>query len=322
MRIYKLALGLAVSISMAGLWPASSFALNSATHPTGITISPATQNIDIINGQGNEVVNFSITNDEPINQTVTLKATSFNSLNYTGGIFFIGTTPSQSVSQALTNWLVLPSNVIEIPADKTVIVPLLIKNIESLAPGGHYAALLVYINQNQSSKSSAVNVQPVATSLMFITKVNGATYKMSLEKVIAPRSFFNLPSNTTLTFYNSGNTQVTPRGYVAITDSKNHLISKGIINTESLYLLPGNYRNYQVQLNSVMKTKEIGDYKLSVFYTFDGYNGVREYQESLFLGTPALLIELSLILLIIIAVFSFLFWKFYWSKRPAFKETR
>jgi hypothetical protein len=276
-----------------------------ASRPTGITISPAYQQINILSSETTQPVIFKVTNNEYYPQTLQLKTSDFSAFNNTGGLFFVGTNPTElQKSYGLAKWLNLPEETVTIAPRQTSNVTVVVQNRDDLAPGGHYGALLFYVaGVNSSLKTNRVGVYPVATALMFVTKINGATYRLSLNQVNYSSDFFKLPTTVSLRFYDAGNTQLTPRGYITITDSKGNLISKGIINEGSLLLLPQNYRYYSVPLQPIAITKRVGVYKLTVYYTFDGYTShYRVFQASLFLGTPELLLEAIGLLIIVLAV--------------------
>lgn len=266
--------------------------------PTGITISPPLQKVNIIPGTNQETVNFTLTNNEAFPQVIQLKTADFNSLNDSGGLLFVGTSPQQLKQEyGLAKWLVLPSTNIVAPPHQAVPVSVLVQNRPDLAPGGHYGALLFYLGNNGSSRGQ-VNITPVATALLFVTNLNGATYRLDLQSVQSPHSFFKLPTSVSFRFYNKGNTFLTPRGFITLTDPHGKLVAKGIINAASSLILPQTVRNYAVPLQTVALSKGVGNYTLTVNYRFDGLNQYRAYRNSLFLGTPGLLAAIFVVGLI------------------------
>ena len=248
--------------------------------PQGITVSPAFQQVQVPDGVAEQPVNFTITNDKTAPQTVNLSVADFNTLNESGGLFFVGTNPTALQKKyGLAKWISLPSKQLTIPAKKTVTVQASILNLPTLTPGGHYGALMIALAGGQGGNNS-IGVKPIASSLLFITKVPGDTHRLSLSNVYVKHSLTTLPKNVSLRFYNGGNTHVVPRGVVKLIDPKGNTVSQGTINQSSGIILPVSYRVYQVDLNKISQSNELGSYKLAVDFRFDGISQFRSYQTS------------------------------------------
>jgi len=251
-----------------------------AQQPSGITVSPAFQQVAIPAGAAEQPINFSITNDKSTPQTVNLSVADFNTLNESGGLFFVGTNPTALQKKyGLAKWVSLPANALTIAAKQTVPVKANILNLPTLTPGGHYGALMIELASGQSGANS-VGVKPIASSLLFVTKMPDDTHHLRLDNVSFNSSLTSLPKNVSLRFYNDGNTHVVPRGVVKLVDPRGKLVSQGIINQNSGIILPATYRVYQVGLNQVSSSNAIGSYKLTVDFRFDGMSQFRSYQAS------------------------------------------
>ncbi len=256
--------------------------------PQGITVSPAFTQMKITQTETEHPLQFKVTNNEPKEQTLKLSAADFNTLDESGGLLFVGSNPSALQKKyGLANWIRLPEDTVTVPAKQTVTVNATILNQPDLAAGGHYGALMFSLPVNDSGDAqNKIAVHPIASSLLFTTKVGGETYKLKLADVNDNHSVFKLPSSITLRFKNDGNTHLIPRGVVTLTDPRGRIVSKGIINADSGIILPETYRRYSVPFNKIVTASIPGKYKMTVNYRFDGYEQFRTYQSSQILLTP------------------------------------
>jgi hypothetical protein len=272
----------------------------------GITITPVFQQVNIPEGADQQPINFSVTNNEKSTQTLSLSAADFNTLNETGGLLFVGANPTALQKKyGLAEWLALPQKQIVLQPGQTVQIKGSVLNLATLSAGGHYGALMLTSAGPGNSGPNNITLHPIASSLIFVTKLGGDTHRLGLSNVSLNRSLFHLPGSVTLRFHNDGNTHLTPRGTVTITNSSGKLISKGIINVDSGIILPETFRRYYVPLQSVSQANLPGSYVVKVDYRFDGINQFREYKQS-FIYAPAGSIVLIASALIIIV---FVLWR-------------
>ncbi|HET7827239.1 MAG TPA: hypothetical protein VFK97_00020, partial [Candidatus Saccharimonadales bacterium] len=266
MRIKSLAIGLSLVLLGFGLGGRASSAA-----PTGLTISPAFQMVTIQAGAASQPVSFKITNDQPAAQDLSFSVRDFNTLNESGGLFFVGTNPTALQKKyGLAKWLSLSTSQVIIQPHQTFTLDGQILNQPSLSPGGHYGALLISIGGGPAG--GQVSLEPIASSLLFVTKPAGATHFLSLSNVSFKHSLLSLPPAVNLRFQNTGNTHVVPRGVVNITDGHGRLISKGIINQNSAIVLPQTYRQLSVPMQKIVSPGRPGQYQLTVDFRFDGIN--------------------------------------------------
>lgn len=270
--------------------------------PKGITVSPAFSQTVINATETEHPISFKVTNNESVEQTLQISTADFNTLDESGGLLFVGTNPTAIQKKyGLANWIRLPETSVTISPKQTVDVNATILNEQSLSPGGHYGALMLTLpTDNSGSTKNSVSVRPIASSLLFVTKTGGETYKLRLTDVESSHNMFKLPDSVTLRFYNSGNTHLIPRGTVEIKDPKGKVVRRGIINVNSGIILPETYRRYSVPLTKVSAPKAPGTYRLTVNFRFDGYEQFRTYQTSQFLLTP-IVVFLSILVLFILA---------------------
>jgi hypothetical protein len=276
--------------------------------PSGIILSPAVVQASIGSTESEHQLNFQITNNKPKTQTINISSADFNTLDESGGLLFVGTNPTQLQKKyGLATWITLPQTSLTLEPKQTATITAVISNQASLAPGGHYGALMLALDDNsQPSTTNNVAVHPIASSLLFVNKVGGDTHKLRLTNVYASHNIFKLPSQITLRFYNDGNTHLIPRGTIEVTDPQGKLVAKGIINENSNLILPETYRRISVGLNKVGNSLIPGKYKITTNFRFEGYDQFRSYQSSQFILTPAILLFIAIIVVIIAAVAIFL----------------
>lgn len=246
-------------------------------------------------------VQFGVTNNKPTAQTIDFSTADFNTLGESGGLVFIGTNPTEIQKKyGLSEWLKLEQDSVTIQPNKTATIRGVIMNNDSLSPGGHYGALMLYLNSGNSNSGNKIALKPIASSLLFVTKTGGDTHKLELASVDAKRNLFNLPEVVNLRFHNTGNTHLIPRGTITITKSDGSIIKRGIINENSNIILPETYRVYTIPLKNISSANIPGDYKLTVDYRFEGYDQFRRYQQSMFLLTPPFAIIAASVLIVVV----------------------
>ena len=270
--------------------------------PTGITISPAYQQVSLPGDKPEVPVNFKLTNNESRVQVLNLSAADFNTLNESGGLLFVGSNPTDIQKKyGLAKWLRIPQPQISIQPHQTIDINASVLNLFDMPAGGHYGGLL--ISDASLPQANKVSVKPVASSLLFVTKLGGDTHRLGLAGVTFSRNIFKLPSNVTLRFHNDGNTHLIPRGVVYLESPSGRVISKGIINDDSGIILPETYRRYYVPMQAISKASQPGKYKLRVDFRFDGISTFRSYQSSFWHMSYWLPATLALVLLAVIRIF-------------------
>jgi hypothetical protein len=270
--------------------------------PSGITLSPAVVQTAVQEGEAEHKLEFKVTNNKKVEQTISITTADFNTLDESGGLVFVGTNPSKLQKKyGLATWVTLPTSNITLKPRETSTITASVVNQASLASGGHYGALLLGLadDSGKARGNNKVALHPIASSLLFINKVGGDTHKLKLTDVYSSHNIFNLPKAVTLRFYNDGNTHLIPRGTVSVTDPHGKLISKGVINENSAIILPETYRRYSVPLNDISTAALPGKYKITVDFRFDGIDQFRTYQ------TSQLLLTSTLVLLIVAIIIFF-----------------
>jgi hypothetical protein len=234
----------------------------------GLTLSPPLKDIILSPGLLETSADILLTNNTSQQVKAQLKLVDLRSLGDFGG---------NSLDKAglpdeynLANWMTLPSgSEVTIPANQTVVAKVTITNRSDLTPGGHYGAVIVTTGSGTAPKSN-VSISQQVVSLIFVKKLGGEQYGLDLKKMLVDQDKGDLPRSVSLNFASTGNVHVIPRGYIEVTDPKGKLVAKGIINPDSLLVLPGATRQLMTSLQPVANSSVSGQYKITAHYRYDG----------------------------------------------------
>lgn len=146
---------------------------------------------------------------------------------------------------SLSSWVYLDKQTVVLNPGETKPVKVTITK-EKLSPGGHYGSVLAEIKAADTTKKT-VKIKGVLASLLFVRASTGseieeakiAFFGPSEQSISAPESFI-------FRFQNTGNVDLTPYGLVEVKDMRGRLVSKGIVNEDSLITLPEAIRKYSV----------------------------------------------------------------------------
>lgn len=271
----------------------------------GITVTPAIIKIDLKPGQPQADFNISVTNNTNQDLDLVVSSVDFKSLNSSGGLAFISSTSSQlNQSHGLASWLQFGVQNIHLIPKQSLSVPVIVQNRADLAPGGHYAAVLFKGEASSTDKGAThVAINQVASSLVFIQKLGGEKFGISLAKPKVPTSWLHLPSSINLFFRNTGNTQEVPYGIVTITDPLGKEVSRGQINTEQSLVLPDSTRLYRTPLLSTGHSWLGGKYKVKVVYHSDGVKFTRTMtSEFMYFNLKFIVLAILIIFVAVIVV--------------------
>lgn len=280
---------LALALVAAGaLWPLS---LQAAAGPAAASITPAFQEIDVSQAAPQQSFSFKLTNHSSYPQRYDLSAVDFGTLDETGGVAFLGDNTSNFEQKyGLASWLVLEKTVVFADPGQTQTLEVTVQNRESLAPGGHYGAILVKASpQNAQAGGDKVELQAVLSSLILVKKEGGLRYDLKLDRESDNANVLRLPGLISLRFQNAGNVHAVPRGLVRLIDPRGREVARGIINTDSSFVLPESFRRLQVTTQPLSRAWLPGRYRLAVQYRYDGGTQVTTWERSLWL-LPATLV--------------------------------
>jgi hypothetical protein len=239
-----------------------------------IIISPFLSETKILAADPSKDVSVNLVNNTGRTQSFVITALDFGSLSESGGVVFAGNTNDKLIHKyGLATWLRLPKDHITLSSGQSTSVQATIVNEPTLGPGGHYAALIMTVVNAASAGTETVSVKQKISALIFATKVGGEVYDLRLTKIQQDGSWRQLPKIITLDFKNTGNVHVVPRGIVRLISPSGNVVSRGIINEASAYVLPETSRQLVIQTESVSNHGwEPGTYKLQVDYRYDGYD--------------------------------------------------
>jgi len=267
---------LIVALSLSLVLPSMVYAQSPAkVVPTSrdITISPFLQTVTIAGSEATKTFPVELTNGTKTDKIFNLSVLDFGTLGETGGLVFAGANASSLVKKyGLASWLQLDMNTLTIAAGQKAKVTATITNANDLSPGGHYAAIVATVDASEASGSNTVNLKQKISSLVFATKTGGETHDLHLASMTSNASWHSLPTEVVLRFQNKGNVHVVPRGLVELKNPVGQVISKGVINEASSYVLPESTRALTVNLTAIKKSlSRPGAYHLVVNYRYDGY---------------------------------------------------
>lgn len=294
----------ALGLLAGGLWPA---AQAMAVAGPGFAVSPAFGQITVAQNQPQVTYDVELTNHNTQDQAFALSLVDFGSLDENGGVAFLGTPTSELQHKyGLASWMTLPESSLVVPAGKTVTVPVVIQNRESLAPGGHYGALLATALTAGSGGGDSVGVKQVLSSLLLVTKEGGLKQELSVVSQTPQAGWWNLPTELTQRYHNTGNVHLVPRGVVSVKDPFGREVVRGAINEDSKVILPDTFRNYTTELIAVAQAWWPGRYRIITSYRFDGTDQVKIYErDTVYAGS---VIAWILILLVVSAAAGLVWW--------------
>lgn len=270
----------------------------------GIGLSPSIQEVQLNEDQ--KSVNFEVNISNSTNETVDLRLSTldFGALDESGGIAFIGKTSDETTSYGLSQWMILEKDRLALKPGQTQSVKVTIDNKDNLSPGGHYGAVVVTSVSPGGEQNSSLSVLPAGSTLVLLRKNGGEIQELKLDSINTNKSLIKLPNEVTLRFQNVGNVHLVPRGTVELFGPTGSLISSGIINQQSSFVLPESFRQITVNLDLNGQPWLPGRYKLEVNWRYDGKE---EFETTIqyvwYVGKITIFIFITLCLLIVLILF-------------------
>jgi len=273
---------------------------------TGFSISPPL--IDMVINQADNEKSFvlNISNHSPSSEVFKLSVLDFGSLQESAGVAFFGFEKKELENKySLASWIKLEKDAFVVDPDQTLPVKITIINRQSLSPGGHYGAILVKLDDQNSDQTRLVGLTQNYASLIFVKKTGGEVYGLDLAETNFKPNPIIMTKEINLRFENVGNVHLVPRGKVEIEDPRGKLVAKGIVNSDSAIIMPESFRNYFVKINKVDKIFWPGKYSLKVGFRHQGLEEFKYYQtgffyfgDYLFWGLMVLLPILAIVLFV------------------------
>lgn len=270
------------------IWPAGWVA--AARENQGYAISPAFQELTLKAGESQLQYTVKVTNQSPQSQVFALTAVDFKSLDETGGVAFVGK-PARELDHkyGLASWMRLDQSSVTVKPGETVDVAAAIENRDTLAPGGHYGAVLATAATDAGGATGQfrVGLRQVLSSLVLLIKEGGSKPDLKLAGQTTDGDWLKLPTRSEQRFYNAGGVHVVPRGVVAVNDPTGKVVVRGALNEASGVILPESYRRYQTALTQVARAWMPGRYTVETMYRYDGTEQTKRFVSSFFYaGSP------------------------------------
>ena len=242
-----------------------------ASPKSGITVEPAFVVIQLTPNDSTKTSAINIKNENSYAVSLNL---SLKEVDVSSGIL----APTKEIDTNQDQTVVVDKNNFDLAAGASSTVTVTVVNTSSLPPGGTYRALVI----KQFSKADAsVAMQTAISASIFITKQQGAIRSLDLNDIIIKQTLWQEPSGVLLTFKNTGNTHVVPRGIVAVTNKdKSSFYKKGTINQESITVFPGKSMTISSQLTILQKSWLPSKQKVVVQYRFDGLDDVQTAEKT------------------------------------------
>lgn len=213
------------------------------TVPGSMTVQPSFQEIIIDAAEKEKRGVINITNSDSEDVHVTLQATEIQQVDVQGNVLLADKPTSPAT--ALASYISFDTPDFVLKAHGSSSVPFTIRNSVDLSPGGHYSALIARFAAKDAESTSVV---PAISSFVIVRKTGGEQYHLSLSEVRIDSRWFSLPEKVVLRLNNQGNSHLTPHGLVEILDWKAHRTAMGIINVDSVLVLPQSERELSVPI--------------------------------------------------------------------------
>lgn len=227
----------------------------------GVVLSPAFEEVVMTPDDTEKKVAIQLQNNDTKEVTFELFPINFRLVDDYGKIGFVGQ-DSKEYSFALSSFILLDDSTYTLRPKEKISIPVTIKNRQDLSPGGHYAAIVARVVQ----ENKETVISPAVSSLILLRKTGGETYNLSIRDAGWPRGLFafGYKSNFSVLFQNQGNVHLTPFGEIRVTDVLGRTLYKGVVNTSSLKIFPLSRRYIPVKLTRLNWSLPISINKISI----------------------------------------------------------
>lgn len=234
----------------------------------GVTVSPAQITMSIDKNETSAEDSVSVRNDYA--QPLRFEA-SIRGIQQSGDGSLV---PSTDIDRSLAATLSVTPRSFSLEPGQSINLRLVVTDSGQLSPGGHYASL--FIRQANDDTEQQLSLSPAISVTIFLIKENGAIRDLSVSSAKDDGSLFRVPKNITLTFYNNGNVRLVPRASVSLRAPGGAQVKSGVVNQESLWVLPSGNSNLQAHLASLSLPWLPGRYTMHVLYRYDGSEAQKE----------------------------------------------
>lgn len=235
----------------------------------GVSVSPSLARIDL--SQDPPFFELKYVNDSTSPVFIKLTGRDFSSLEDGWRINFLEDPDLQSFSYSLSSWLKFtPENFLLLP-QKSQTVKVDIRHSD-LTPGAHYGSIVADLASSAPQQPADVQVSGQLISLAFVRASTGRERtEIGINSFSSTtRNLFSLPDKFLLRLNNSGNTEVVPRGVLIIYDFRNREVARGILNQQSLIVLPETLRRFEIPVSINQPIYRLpGFYQASLIVNYD-----------------------------------------------------
>ncbi len=259
-RVLQLILMMIVALGLILAQPRS---VSAQSPSETIQVSPTFQEIVLSDERASASGSISLTNTSKTAQSFTVYAVDIQQFDSDGRVI-LADKPLAGSAFSLADFIELSDDVIEIPSGSTAQISFTIRQDQSLSPGGHYAAVVAKLSSAVPANQQVV--LPAVSSFVLVRKVGGEQFHLSLGEnaLTSAKIMQNIPTEMSLTFSNEGNVHVIPHGMITFTDVFGRLVAKGIVNENSVFVMPQTQRDLVTHLSQVNSAFPVMAYKAEI----------------------------------------------------------
>ena len=243
----------------------------SAADSGSLSISPAVQNLVALTAQQSLEYSVTVTNNTATELVISPSAHNFSTIGSNGQLVFTDTKAADA-NHGLARRMAFDSADFNLASHQSKTVLVTITSLESLPAGGQYGAVLFETRPAVISPVSGrqVTLNQSVASLVFLTTQGKGRYGLEQLPVKSAIASFTLPQSYNLVFKNTGNVQVTPRGYLSVTDPFGKQVARATLNPDSGLVLPQTDRLLQTASRSTRQALWPGIYTVHSYSKYDG----------------------------------------------------
>lgn len=268
-----------------------------------LKISPAIVNLVLEEPDQEEVFAIELNNASDQTIRIELFAIDFKQQDLTNVIEFLPL-GDDSYSYSLASFISLETNHLILTAKEKREFNIAVKNRNDLSPGGHYAAIVARLIDEQQPED-ITRVSPALSCLILLRKTGGEIFNLQLKKLTWPIGsiVFRYPESIKLLFQNEGNIHLIPYGSLTINDLLGRTIYGASINISSNPILPQSRKYIEANLKKTGFSLPISINSISI----NGHDSLNEikfnYQKTFVYLNPLFAIGIIIAIPILIIKF-------------------
>lgn len=227
-----------------------------------------------------------------------------------GGVPLFAEEGTERTGFELTDWLVLPTEPLKVPAGATVELPVLINVPADASPGSHFGGVFVSAEPPKLRETGA-GVGYEVVSVVSI-RISGDVIDTARVRSFSTDKLLYGAKNVQFTakIENQGNIMIRPRGPVTITSMFGSEPVVITVNDNQAGVFPGTMRDINFEWND--ESLGFGRYEAILALAYDGEDGQKTIDASLIFWVFPIKVMLGFLAgLIIIVVGGYAFTKYY-----------